>query len=158
MTEQASLTVIAVCQIILVVLLFAAVAAILYALFAVRQTINQKVDEAMQRIEPVLEHTKAVVEQARSAAECANRTVEGVSERVDAIVSRAQDTAESVTAKLEQAVSPQVIAAAGAAGTVLKCVQLYRDILELRRVASRQEREETAAEERPAAVRQQDTA
>lgn len=143
MTQEASLTTIAICQILFAVLFFAAVIALIYALLALKRTINQKFDDAMNRVQPLVDSARSVVEQAQSVAEQANRTVETVSAKIDSIASRAENTAdrvgssvESVTAKVEEAMSPQVVAAAGIAGSAVKCLQLYRDILKLRQAVS----------------------
>lgn len=143
MTQEASLTTIAICQILFAVLFFAAVIALIYALTALKRMINQKLDEAMNRVQPVVDRAHSVVEQAQSVAEQANRTVETVSAKIDSIAARAETTAdrvgssvESVTARVEEAMNPQVVAAAGIAGSAAKCLQLYRDILRLRQAVT----------------------
>ena len=132
MSSQASLTIIAICQIILTISIFAAVGGLLYAIFSFKKMISSKVDEAMGKVQPVVDQAKAISEQARE-------TVEKVSDKVDSIMTKAETTADkvgekvqSVSEKVETAINPQVAAAAGIVGSAVKCIQLYHDINKVR--------------------------
>jgi hypothetical protein len=132
MSESTSLNVIAICQILSTVAGIAAVAAIIYAVVSFKRLVNTKVDQAMDRVQPI-------VDQARSIAEQARETADKVSEKVDTMVARAESTVdlvgdkvESVSSKVEEAVNPQVIAVAGIVGTAVKAAQIYRDIVAAR--------------------------
>ena len=132
MSSQTSLTIIAISQIILAISIFMAVAGLLYAIFAFKKMISSKVDEAMDRVQPIVDQAKAISEQAKE-------TVEKVSDKVDSIMTKAETTADkvgekvqSVSEKVETAINPQVLAAAGIVGSAVKCIQLYNDITRIK--------------------------
>ena len=132
MTTETSVGIIAVCQLIFAVVGIAAVLAIIWGVFALKKFANKKADEVMERLQPI-------VDQAKQVAEKANQTAENVSKKIDSIASKAENTAEEVTdkvkgvsEKVEQAVSPQVVAAAGAVSAAVKCFEIYRDVMALK--------------------------
>ena len=131
MTTESSVTIIAICQLILTAAGIALVIGLVYGIFAFKKMVSAKVDEAMAKIQPV-------VDQAKSIADQAKETAETVSSKVDSIMAKAEDTAgkvsdkvQSVSDKVEGAISPQVVATAGLVGAIVKCVELYRDISKL---------------------------
>lgn len=126
---SAQLTVIAICQILLTLAGVAAVAVLIYAVFSLKKLVSTKVDEALNRVQPIVDQAKSIAEQARD-------TADKVSDKVDTIVSRAEMTAERVServdtlsAKVEEAMSPQMVTAAGIVGTAVKCAQIYKGIV-----------------------------
>ncbi len=132
MDQGSALTTIAICQIITTVMIFLGIGGLIFAIFAFKNMISKKLDELMNRVQPV-------VDRAESIAQSAKETAEKVSEKVDHIMTKAESTADSVTTKVqsvsnrvEEAVNPQVVAAAGVVGTAVKCMQLYRDIMQIR--------------------------
>lgn len=132
MSNSAAINAIAVCQVIMTVAGVVAVAVIVYAVFAFKKLVNNKVDEAMNRVQPIVEQAKSVAEQARD-------TAERVSEKVDTMVSRAESTVgmvgdrvDSLSAKVEEGISPQIITVAGIVGTAVKCAQIYKEIMSAR--------------------------
>ena len=127
------LTIIAICQIIMTAAGFIAVIAFVYAIFAFKALISRKINEVMGKVQPV-------VDQAMSIAEQAKETAEKVSDRVDSIMTKAEDTADKVTDKVqsvsdkvEEAVNPQIVTIAGIVGTAARCVQIYKDIMDVRK-------------------------
>lgn len=144
MQQDTSLTIIAICQLITTAAGVVAVVAMVYAILAFKKMISTKIDEAMSRVQPV-------VDRAESIAQSAKETAEKVSEKVDHIMDRAESTAESVSGKVEsvstkveEAMNPQVVAIAGVVGTAVRCVQLYRDILQIRQGTVPEEPEKPA--------------
>lgn len=132
MNEGTALTTIAICQLIMTAAGVVAVAGLIYAIFAFKKMISNKIDEVMDRVQPVVDRAESIAQQAKD-------TAEKVSEKVDSIMARAESTAdtvstrvESVSSKVEQAVNPQVVAVAGMVGTAVKVMQLYRDIMQIR--------------------------
>lgn len=132
MSSDTSLTIIAICQLIMTAAGLVAVVALVYAIRAFKKMISTKIDEVMDRVQPV-------VDRAESIAQSAKETAEKVSEKVDHIMARAETTAEtvsdkveSVSTKVEEAMNPQVVAVAGVVATAVRCMQLYRDIVQLR--------------------------
>lgn len=132
MSNTTALTIIAICQIVYAVVGLLAVLGIIYAIFALKKMVSDKIDEAFNRIQPV-------VNQAQSIAEQARETSEKVSAKVDAIMSKAENTADQVsnrvvtaTNKVESAINPQVASTAGMIGAAIKAYQLYQDFLKIK--------------------------
>jgi hypothetical protein len=129
MTSSASLTAIAICQVLTALAGLATAVVLIYAVVSFRQFINRKVDEAMNRVQPIVDEAKSVAEQARETAEKVSEKVDTMVTRAGTTVDRVGDQVESVSAKVEEAISPQVIAVAGILGTAVKCAQIYKDIV-----------------------------
>lgn len=109
-----------------------AVLALVYAIFAFKNMLSSKIDEAMSKVQPVVDRAESIAQQAKE-------TAEKVSDKVDSIMTRAESTAdtvssrvESVSSKVEEAVNPQMVVVAGVVGTAVKCLQLYHDIAKIR--------------------------
>ena len=137
MSDSTSLTIIAICQILFAALGLFAVAGILYAIFSIKKMVNDKIDDAFARIQPV-------VDQAQSIAEQARETTEKVSAKVDSIMSKAETTADQVssrvvtaTNKVESTINPQVATTAGVIGAAFKAYQLYQDFMSIKNTASK---------------------
>lgn len=133
MSTGASLTTIAICQLLTTLAGLASVAALIYGIVVFKRMINSKLDEVMGKLQPI-------VDQAKSIADQAQETAEMLSEKIDAIASKAEDTADhvgekvkTVSDKVEEAISPQVIAVAGAVGAAVRCLEIVRDVVKLRR-------------------------
>jgi len=144
MSSDTPLWIIAVCQLITTAAGVVAVVAMVYAIIAFKKMISTKIDEAMNRVQPVVDRAEAI-------AQSAKETAEKVSEKVDHIMTRAESTAEtvsdkveSVSTKVEEAMNPQVVAVAGVVGTAVRCMQIYRDIVQIRQGAAPQEPEKPA--------------
>jgi uncharacterized protein YoxC len=120
--------IIAVCQIVLVVGGLIAALALAYLVISLKKLVNQKVDDAMNRVQPIVEQAKSIAEQAKDTAEKVSEKVDTMVTRAETAVDRVGDQVESVSAKVEQAMNPQVLAVAGIVGTAVKCAQIYKDI------------------------------
>lgn len=146
MSTVVSLTTIAICMIILTAATFLMTAGLVIAIFAFRKMISRKIDEAMDKVQPVVDQAKAIAEQAKN-------TTDRVSEKVDSIAAKAETTAErvgdkvqSVTEKVEESMSPQVMVAAGLIGTALRAFQIYREATKGKRVTVRTEQGQQEAQ------------
>ncbi|MCL5104652.1 MAG: hypothetical protein M1133_11155 [Armatimonadetes bacterium] len=133
MSNTTALTIIATCQLIMTAAGVVAVGGLIYAIFAFKGMISSKIDEALSKVQPVIDRAESVAEQAKE-------TAEHVSGKVDAIMAKAEETADtvgdkvqSVSTKVEEAMNPQVVAVAGVVGTAVRCLQLYSDIVKARR-------------------------
>jgi predicted PurR-regulated permease PerM len=142
MSVQASLTAIAICQIIVTAMIFIVAAGLLIGILMLKKFISDKIDQILDRIQPILDQTKDIAEQAKE-------TAEKVSEKVDSIMTKAEDTAskvtermDNVTAKVEESVSPQAASIAGYVAAGLKALQLVRDISAVRTSSSEHRRQE----------------
>jgi|YNPBryantNP2012_1023418.scaffolds.fasta_scaffold29409_2 hypothetical protein len=128
MSADASLTMIAICQLVTTLAGVAAVVGLIYAIVSFKRMISRKIDEVMAKVMPV-------VDQAKLIAEGARETAQKVGDKVDSIMTKAENTADQLTdrmqrisTKVEEAVSPQVVAAAGIVSGVMKAMQICRDI------------------------------
>lgn len=127
MSSSTSLNIIAICQILLTLGGIVAVAALVYGVLTIKKLITSKVDEALNRVQPIVDQAKSIVDQAHD-------TTQKVSEKVEAVVNRAESTVDNLTDKVdvlsnkvEQSINPQVIAMAGVVGTAIKCAQIYKE-------------------------------
>lgn len=123
---------IAVCMVIITAAAFVTAAALVWAILAFKSMVSKKVDEAMSKIQPV-------VDQAKSIADQAKETTDKLSASIDAIASKAEETADTVgdkvkavSEKVEGAVNPQIVTIAGIVGTAAKCAQIYHDVVKFR--------------------------
>ena len=132
MSNQVSLTIIAVCQIILTAAIFIAVAGLIYAIFAFKKMISDKIDEAMGRVQPVVDQARGIAEQARDTAEKVSNKVDSIMMKAETTADRVGEKVQSVSERVETAINPQVAAAAGIVGSAVKCVQLFNDITKIR--------------------------
>jgi len=135
MSTTTSLGIMAICQLIATVAILVAAAGLVCAIILFKRMISAKIDEMMNRVQPILDQTKDIARQAKE-------TAEKVSEKVDSIMTKADDTAgkvadrmDSVTAKVEEAVSPQAATFAGYAAAALKAVQLFQKLASVKQSA-----------------------
>lgn len=142
MSSDVSLTIIAICQLVATVAVAALAGALVWAVFKFKRMISDKIDEAMAKVQPVVDQAQHIAEQAKA-------TADNVSTKVDAIMAKAEDTADqigcrvqAVSEKVEDAINPQVAAAAGVVGAVVKAVQLYQDVNSIRKRDGQTEQEE----------------
>ncbi len=89
-----TLVTIAICQIIITATIFLAAAALVIAVFMIKNMINRKIDEAMGKVQPIINQAKAISEQARE-------TVDEVSAKVDSIMTRVESTTGEVSSKVD---------------------------------------------------------
>jgi len=127
MSTGASLTTIAICQLVATIAMLALAGGLLYAVFAFKRMISKKIDQAMAEVKPI-------AEQARSVAEQAKRTADTVNEKVDSIMTTAEDaaasagnTVQNVSRRMEEAVNPQIVNIAGLVGTIAKCIRAWHE-------------------------------
>lgn len=128
MSNSASMTIIAVCQLLTTTMVVVIGVGLIYALLKMKKMLNDKMDDLMNRVQPIVDQTKEIAEQAKE-------TAEKVSEKVDSIMTKAEGTAtrvtermDNVTAKVEESVTPQAANIAGYVAAGLKALQLFRDI------------------------------
>ncbi|MCE5321749.1 hypothetical protein LLG46_00370 [bacterium] len=93
-----TLVAIAICQIITTALVLLTAAALVVGIILIRNAINRKVDEAMAKVQPIINQAKAVSEQVRE-------TVDEVSAKVDSIMASVQSTTGEVTSKIDSIVA-----------------------------------------------------
>lgn len=138
MSIETSVTWIAICQIIITLMVFLTAAALIFVLIKFKKLVSDKVDEALSRVQPIVDQTREIAEQAKD-------TAEKVSEKVDSIMTKAETTAtkvtermDNVTAKVQESVSPQAVNIAGYVAAGLKALQLFKDISAARSASSEQ--------------------
>lgn len=132
MSSSAALTTIAVCQLIMTIAGVVAVIAIVYAILSFKKMVSAKMDEAMQKIQPVVDRAESVAQQAKETAEMVGEKVDSIMAKAETATETVTNRVQSVSGKVEEAVNPQVVAVAGMVGTAMKCVQLYKDIVQIK--------------------------
>lgn len=144
MTTEGALVWIAICQTIFALAGLAAAIAIIYGIFAFKHLASSKIDDAMARIQPVVDQAKSVAEQARDTAERVSSKVDSIMEKAEITADRVGDRVQALSERVEEAVSPQVITAAGLVSAAVKFFQIYRD-LNTRRPGPHDQASETEA-------------
>lgn len=167
MSDGTSLTIIAICQIFLVLAWIGLAIGLIWAVLNLRKVIDKKSNELISRVQPlfekteqalikaqpVLEKTQEVLtkvqptlEKIADISEQVKNTAEKVSEKVDHIATKAESTVDNVSDKIqtistrvEQSVTPKIATAAGIASTVAKVIELYRGVNKICGKSSKQE-------------------
>lgn len=132
MSSHASLTTIAICQLITTVMIFLTAAGLIIAIIMFKRMIGAKIDEAMNRVQPIIDQTKEIAEQAKETAEKVSEKLDSIMTKAESTATKVSDRMDSVTAKVEQSVSPQAATIAGYVTAGLKAAQLFKDILAVR--------------------------
>jgi methyl-accepting chemotaxis protein len=132
MTVSQGVTTIAICMIILTVAGSAAAVALIYGILTIKSVIKNKIDEAMAKIEPVVEQAKSIAEQARHTAESVSAKVEAIAAKAEDTANKVGDKVQSVSEKVENAINPQIVTAAGIVGTVARCVKIYKELRQIK--------------------------
>ena len=132
MSSSSALTTIAICQLIMTIAGFLTALALIYVLFAFKKMISNKVDEAMGKVQPVVDQAKAIAEQARQTAEMVGSKVDSIMTRAESTADKVGEKVESVTTKVDEAVSPQVATTAAVISGAIRCIQIYQDINRIR--------------------------
>jgi len=128
MSTESSLSIIAVVQVAFLVVGLGTAIGLIYAIVSFKRAVIAKIDEAFDKVKPVIDSAADVALQAQA-------TVEKVSEKVDKMVTKAAettdavgDTVQSVTRKFDEVLSPQVMKAVGVGSAVLKVINLVQSI------------------------------
>ncbi len=132
MTVSQGVTTIAMCMIILTVAGAAAAAALIYGIFAFKNMVRSKVDEAIAKVEPIVEQAKSIAGQARQTAESVSAKVEAIATKAEDTANKVGDKVQAVSEKVEEAISPQIVTAVGIVGTVARCVGIYKELKQLK--------------------------
>jgi uncharacterized protein YoxC len=133
MTQEASLEMIAYCQLISTAAVAALAIALIIFVFKMKKLVKETVDDAMTKITPILEQTKAVAEQAKATAETIGAKVDNISNKAETTANKVGDTVQLLSGKVDQAVTPKVAAAIGIAGAAIKLAELYTSISKIRK-------------------------
>ena len=133
MTQEASLEMIAYCQFASAVAISILVIAIVIMFFMMKKMVNDRVDEAMSKIKPILDQAKAVADQAKATVDTIGAKVDTIANKAETTAGKVGDTVQLLSGKVDQAVTPKVAAAIGLAGAVVKLVELYGTISNIRK-------------------------
>lgn len=132
MTVPQGVTTIAICMIIITAGALIATIALVYAIFAFKSMVSNKVDEALAKVQPVVDRAEAIAEQTRQTAESVSAKVGAIAAKAEDTANRVGDSVQTVSEKVESAISPEVVTIAGIVGTAARCVQIYQDFVQLR--------------------------
>lgn len=138
MSGSTQLSIIAACQVLLTLAALAVVGVLIYGVVSLKKLVQSKVDEAMSRVQPIVDKAQFVAEQARETAETVSKKVDSMVTRAETTVERVGEKVDSVSAKVEECISPQVVTVAGIVGTAVKCAQIYKDIVSAKQCSQNQ--------------------
>jgi len=132
MSSEASLTTIAVCQLITTLMIFLTTAALIVAIIMFKKMVSAKIEELMNRVQPIVDQTKEIALQAKETAEKVSEKVDSIMTKAESAATKVTDRMDSVSAKVEESVTPQAANIAGYVAAGLKALQLFRDISAVR--------------------------
>lgn len=128
MSTESSLTAIAICQIITTAMVFLTAAALVVVVFMFKRMVNQKIEEVMNRVQPIIDQTQQVAQQARETAEMVGEKVDSIMTKAESTAGRVTERMDSVSAKVEEAISPKAATVAGYAAAALRALQLFQQV------------------------------
>jgi len=124
MSQEASLTVIAICCLLSVAAFVAVVVAAVVFVVKTKRSLEAKGKEIMDKVDPIVQDARAISTQAKE-------TVDGIAARVDSIAGRVEETTTKLTDRVDDisdrvdtAVTPNLVTAVGTAATVAKVVEI----------------------------------
>ena len=132
MSTEASLTIVAICQLVVALAVLALAGGVLWAVFAFKRMVATKIDQAMAEIKPIAEQARSVAEQAKRAADTASEKVDAIMTTAEDVATSVGNTVQSVSKRMEEAVNPQIVNLAGLVGTIVKCIQVWKEVAAVR--------------------------
>jgi peptidoglycan hydrolase CwlO-like protein len=142
MTTEASLTIMAICQLLWTLAIVGLAIAILVTVKKAKTAVEAKTQEMMDKIDPIIADVKNISTQAKDTVDTLAARVDNVagrvedtatkltehvdnmSEQVEQTTSRLVDRVDSVADRIDSAVTPQVASAAGTVATVAKVIEV----------------------------------
>jgi hypothetical protein len=98
-----------------------------------KKMVNDRVDEALTKVQPILDQATAVANQAKATADTIGAKVDSIANKAETTAGKVGDTVQLLSGKVDQAVTPKVAAAIGIAGAAIKLVELYSTINKMRK-------------------------
>ena len=135
-SSDASLMIIAICQMVFAFIGIVVAAALIYAIFAFKGMISQKVDEAMAKVQPVMDRAESIAQQAKETADKVSEKMDAIATKAEVTADKVGDRVQAVSEKVESAVNPQLVTVAGLVGAAAKCFQIYQDYSKLKQEGS----------------------
>jgi len=133
MNQETSLAIMAICQLVSMVAIVALVIGFYIMFIKMRKMIDEKVDEALAKVQPILDQATAVANQAKATADTIGAKVDSIANKAETTAGKVGDTVQLLSGKVDQAVTPKVAAAIGIAGAAIKLVELYSTINKMRK-------------------------
>ncbi len=133
MTQEVSLGIMAICQLVSTIAIVALAIGFIYMFFSMKKMVNDRVDEAMTKVQPILDQATAVANQAKATADTIGAKVDSIANKAETTAGKVGDTVQLLSGKVDQAVTPKVAAAIGIAGAAIKLVELYSTINKMRK-------------------------
>jgi|GEM_PF-5996001 uncharacterized protein YoxC len=127
MSESASLTLIAICQLVLTIAVLAVAIGLLYAVFQLKRTVAEKLDQVTGQIRPISEKAHAITEQVQSTVDKAAGKVDTMMTAAEDAVVGITDAIRNVSRKVEESFSPRVATIAALAVSIAKCLRIWRE-------------------------------
>ena len=149
MSSETSLTTIAICQLVMILAATVLVGVVAWAVFAFKRLVTNKIDEAMAKVQPVVDQAKSIADQAKQTADTVSEKVDSIMTKADDTTSKVTEKVESVSTKLEEALTPQVVTVGGVIGAAAKCVELFKDASKLKKTAEESVSQEPKTDTQP---------
>lgn len=124
MTPEASLTIIAICQLLGAIAFVALVIAIIVVIKKAKTALDSKTKEIMDKVDPIIQDAKRISAQTKETVDTVAARVDSVAGKVEETARNISDRVDSVAERVDCAVTPQMTKAVGAAATVAKAVEV----------------------------------
>ncbi|MDH7601057.1 MAG: DUF948 domain-containing protein [Armatimonadota bacterium] len=126
MSESASLTLIAISQLVATIAVVILCVGMLYSMVLFRRMLSNKTDQLLAQIKPISERAQAIAEQAKQTADKALEKVDSMMSAAEDAVVSASDTARSVSRKIDESFTPRMAKIAALAVSIAKCVRVWQ--------------------------------
>ena len=133
MSQELSLAIMAICQFVSMLAIVALVIGFYIMFIKMKKMVDEKVDEALAKVQPILDQATAVANQAKATADTIGAKVDSIANKAETTAGKVGDTVQLLSGKVDQAVTPKVAAAIGIAGAAIKLVELYSTINKMRK-------------------------
>ncbi len=124
MSQEASLTIIALCSLLATFAVVGLVIATIVVARKAKNSLEAKGREIMDKVDPIVQDAKSISSQARDTVDTLAARVDNIAGRVEDTATRLTDHVDSVADRVDCAVTPQMAAAAGTAATIAKVIEV----------------------------------
>ena len=132
MSVPSGVTIIAICTLILTLGTILVTGAILWLILSFKKMVNNKINEAMAKVQPIVDQAQTVANQIGDSTQKLTSAVNTIATKAEETANTVGDKVKTMSAKVEDAVNPQVVTIAGMVGTATRCYQIYHDLVKLR--------------------------
>lgn len=127
MSSDTSLTLIAICQLVLTVAILAAAAGMIYALISIKRTVSAKITQVLTELKPVSEKLNSVAEQLKQTTDKAADKIDSMLIATEDAVQSVTEATKSISKKIEESFSPRMATIAALITSIVKCAHIWRE-------------------------------